>query len=495
MRLFCDHIKTLTTLCVLAAFSTGCGGTTGIESGLTSNGTPVNPSVVLTERQLVETNSAVSSDRLVLLRLEPTGTDHGFDHGEPGVDRLKVEFSNPGTKEFSLETGDFQASLLDPSGRTVLQLGANLRSSQAAVGTGVYTWEFRNPGSRVELVFAKGEGVVLAKSAPGADLSTLDLSGEDLSGRDFRGAKLRGTSLLEADCRGTIFTNCDLTGALFSLANCDGADFEGADLSDTHSYRATFQGARFSARNALQQAVRAQTTFPGTIPVSSVSNIVVRAGNPLVITGTGYPVAANYGVLTIEDGGVIQVDADLSLHAQVLQLNGTAELRCIGANGPAGIPGLPGRPGRTISLFGAPVPETSATDGEAGSPGGDGENTSTAVLQFETVSGSGQLSILVKPGDGGAGGKGGDGASWSGPPSNGGFGGPGGRGGDAGNLFIYVPSEASSYFSGTTNPGNGGQGGAGGLAGTGSGGTASDGEPGQVGLPGKAGVFSVRATQ
>ena len=498
MRFKCNTFAKSAALFILVTLGSGCGGTSGLESGVAGGAISANPSTVLTERQLTETNSAIRSDRLVLLRLEPAGTDHGFDHGEAGVDRLKVEFSTPGTKEFSLETGDFQASLLDPSGRTVLQLGATARSGQATVGTGVYTWEFRNPGSQVQLVFAKGEGTVLAKSAPGVDLSTLDLSGEDLSGRDFRGAKLRGTSLLEADCRGTNFSGCDLTGALFSLANCDGADFEGADLTDTHSYRASFQGAKFSARNALKRTagqVRAQTTFPGTIAVASPPNIVVTANKPLVITGTGYPVAANYGVLTIEDGGMIQVDADLSLHAQLLQLNGNAELRCLGVNGPAGRPGLAGLPGKIINIFGRPYDEAAATDGEAGGPGGDGENTSTAVLEFESVSGSGRLSVLVKPGDGGAGGKGGDGASWSGPPSSGGFGGPGGRGGDAENLFIYAPSSASGFFQGTTNPGNGGPGGAGGLAGSGSGGSAQDGIPGEAGLPGKSGTITIQSNQ
>ena len=496
MRNLRHNIKTFTALCVLVTFYTGCGGETNFQPASLGGATLTDSTAVITERQLGTTDSPVSSTRLVVLRLEPSGTDHGFDRDEPGVDRLKVEFSALGIKEVSLETGDYQANLLDPSGNVILQLGPTRLSGQAAVGRGTYTWEFRNPGTETVLVFARGEGVVLSKNAPGADLSLLDFSGENLSGRDFRRAVMRGTSFMEAECTGANFSGCDLTDALFSLANCDGANFEGAVLTDTHSYSASFQGASFSqSARRTQSSVRAQSFFPGTIAVASAANIVVTPSRPLIISAAGGPVTANYGVITIEDGGVIQVGADLSLQAQELQLNGAAQIRFVGSNGATGRAGEPGRAGRTITLFGESMPEGEAIPGGAGAPGGDGENTSTAILRFESVSGSGHLSVTVKPGQGGAGGKGGDGATWIGAPSNGGLGGPGGRGGDAENVYIYTSSDATGYFSGDTNPGQGGEGGMGGTAGTGSGGFAEDGEPGEAGLPGNAGSFVIRATQ
>lgn len=451
---------------ILLALS-GCGQD-GDPLALITENSETQASSVISERTLHLNGNLITPDQITMLLLEPAGQDLGSDEGEAGVDRLTTTFSSSQSLDFSIVPGTYEARLLDPLDNQVLLLNSVQTEGQVTVSQGTYTWEFRNLGTESILLFARVQGTVLTPNGAGLNLSGLDFSGQDMSGRDFSNAQLRFASFMEADCRNTNFSGCDLSRAAFSLANCDGANFSGANLSDVHSIGASATGATFSARDFQAQSLH----FPLSVQTYSPPSVLVRASTPLTLRGG----TANYATLTLEDGALVRVTSDTSLHLQSLNLLGQARFELVGAQGASGARGDDGADGTPASL-----PQSGGQGGE----GKDGEGTPVLVVSVSAVSGNGPLNVVVQPGHGGNGGQGGDGGSnTDGAGANGGDGGTGGRGGHSENITFYVPSGISASIVGDIKVGAAGAGGAGGAGGSG---TTQNGVPGANGATGEAG--------
>lgn len=277
--------------------------------------------------------------------------------------------------------------------------------------------------------------------------------------------------------------------------------------------------------------------FPMSLAVYAAQNITITAANPLVLNSDQIGLY-NFGVVTVEPGGVIEVLTAAQMDSQVfngltgMSAGATATvdptIKFIGANGSNGTNGTAGTSGANggNAVQGSPssnncdcnnpspVAATASGNGTAGSSGtrgADGSITGTSVFSLGAVSGPIQVIYIGGVGGnggagmaGGSGGNGGNAAgaaaspcnnSYPGTPSgngaNGGNGGNGGNGANGPNVTIYYTSITSdTTFSIDTSSiaaGVGGAAGAGGAAGTGGTGGGTAGSPGSAGVPGITG--------
>jgi hypothetical protein len=278
--------------------------------------------------------------------------------------------------------------------------------------------------------------------------------------------------------------------------------------------------------------------MPAPVAVFSGENVIVTKDHPLVFSGPN-PVVANFGTITVEPGGQIRLQTNVTLTAQELHQVGAngklsagdftgqtvtslGTMGATGATGGAGGIGSQGTPG-SPGVDGKSSCDTQATmggTGNPGTPGGDGGGGGTGgdanAGQFTLGVITGGLSVLTSGGNGGPGGpagKGGQGGAGgpggaatnqcgAGPQGAGGNGGPGGNGGSGGaagaGAVLYIKYTTLQGDVSTQTPqgvgGAGGAGGPGGTPGTGStaGGAGASGKPGAAGAAGKQGQVIVQ---
>ncbi|WP_402718135.1 hypothetical protein [Janthinobacterium rivuli] len=275
--------------------------------------------------------------------------------------------------------------------------------------------------------------------------------------------------------------------------------------------------------------------FPMSLAVYAAQDITITAANPLVLDSDQIGLY-NFGVVTVEPGGSIQVVTAAQMDSQVFNgqtalggAGGTVPtINFRGANGSDGTDGTAGTNGSNggNAVQGSPsgnncdcnnpspVAATASgngTAGSAGTRGADGSISGTSVFSLGAISGPIQVTYIGgvggKGGAGKAGGNGGNGGnaagaaaapcnnSYAGTPSgngaNGGNGGNGGNGANGPNVTIYYSSITSdTTFSIDTSSiaaGSGGAAGAGGAAGSGGTGGGTAGNPGTAGVPGITG--------
>ncbi|WP_157999770.1 hypothetical protein [Paenibacillus elgii] len=261
--------------------------------------------------------------------------------------------------------------------------------------------------------------------------------------------------------------------------------------------------------------------FPAKLALFAGEDIVVEAGSPLNLVGSGdQPATYSYNSITVKAGGQINVTGQVTLLSNVLtqeagddpaytllQQGTDGQAGAAGSNGGSGSKGAAGSSGvdDKDSCSTKAGQGSKGSSGQSGGPGGNGSkgtDGSPITFTFDTV--NGPIVVSSIGGEGGAGGNGGNGGSGGdggdggaatsycskglqGDGGNGGDGGAGGEGGDGGNggtinLSYTTLSEGGSFqFIPPTGKGQGGQGGKGG-----NGGTAGAGN--QAGTPGKAGA-------
>ncbi|MGK5052058.1 hypothetical protein [Janthinobacterium sp. RB2P8] len=281
--------------------------------------------------------------------------------------------------------------------------------------------------------------------------------------------------------------------------------------------------------------------FPMSLAVYAAQDITITAANPLVLNSDQIGLY-NFGVVTVEPGGSIQVLTAAQMDSQVFNgqtamranADGTATASVVptinfkganGSNGTDGTAGTNGGNGGNAKQGSpssnncdcnnpSPVAATASGNGTAGSSGtrgADGSISGNSVFSLGAISGPIQVTYVGGVGGnggagmaGGSGGNGGNAAgaaaspcnnSYAGTPSgngaNGGNGGNGGNGANGPNVTIYYTSITSdTTFSIDTSSiaaGSGGAAGAGGAAGTGGTGGGTAGTPGTAGAPGITG--------
>lgn len=278
--------------------------------------------------------------------------------------------------------------------------------------------------------------------------------------------------------------------------------------------------------------------------VMSAPDITVTAQKPLVINTTQSVV--NYGKVTIEAGGYIQIEVPCHFTAQLLEKTGgtvnpgnpdgqydivitgsAGQPGQAGSNGQAGANGGNGDGGHCDCCGG--IAKNNGTDGSAGGNGSDGLDGQAArrgadapsvVFAIDDLRSTlTMLNVGGAGGNGGNGGNGGTGGTGGAGGSDkqcgaeycdGGNGGAGGSGGNAGNggnsgdggqggtsVMFFKSTNGSTVLvtNGTAQPGapgTGGSVGAGGAGGPGGGRGARDGGSGQPGSKaGKNGTYGI----
>lgn len=287
-------------------------------------------------------------------------------------------------------------------------------------------------------------------------------------------------------------------------------------------------------RKALQAdaLTAAEQRFP-FMPLYAyqADNLTVTAEKPLRINRNSS--VTNYGTVTIQDGGFIEISVDCHFVCDALIKipGGTSpashDLTVHGRDGdngntPAALPqaktGDPGD-GAACDCCGGTVAHDAGVGGDgqpgvtggAGTDGTPGGNGPTVYVSIGKLTGT--LTVLARGGNGGNGGsgaagqqggnggKGGDGTTCGAYQPDGAKGGPGGKGGDggasasgknAGNggfLSIqYEPDSGASMLIATNGIGTGGSKGRPGAAGAGGNGGAGGSHGGQQGAPGAEGA-------
>lgn len=137
-------------------------------------------------------------------------------------------------------------------------------------------------------------------------------------------------------------------------------------------------------------------------------NVTITAGNPMILNGTG-PQVLVFENITFETGAELQIFSDTVIHAQNITFMGDNYICVLGVNG------------------------QNAVAGSADLNGGNGTDTPNVVINVNTFSGGGTISVLA-----GNGGNGADGCP------NGGNGGNGGNGSNV--VFRYGIMEANSFI-------------------------------------------------
>ena len=251
-------------------------------------------------------------------------------------------------------------------------------------------------------------------------------------------------------------------------------------------------------------------------------DITVTASNPLIINSNTTVTA--YGVVTIKDGGYIQISVLCHFQAVTLLKESTSgaspgkgyDFLILGSNGNRGSDGAQGTAGKdgtegaalVVKCAGDDIPGSpggkgnNGGNGNDGLPGGDGGNSPSVVITIQKDL-QATISVLNQGGDGGNGSNGGNGGkggkggkggyeghcgAYLEKGGNGGNGGTGGTGGNGGNSIITFKSNNGSTVLTTNGQARGGQGSTGGSAGEGGEGGASGGRGAKPGDPGSSGT-------
>jgi len=284
--------------------------------------------------------------------------------------------------------------------------------------------------------------------------------------------------------------------------------------------------------NPCVKTALSKAAGPFLFEAQVAQDITVTAENPLIINSNTSITA--YGVVTIKDGGFIQISVPCHFQAVTLYKEqgdtlpqGTHDFLIAGrdgtpgANGQQGITGIAGAagtPGQAHCTYANCKNGTAGGtggnggDGLAGSPGSDGGNSQQVVITIHDL--CSDISVLNQGGQGGVGGNGGNGGNGGsggnggaddtcgtatvngGNGGNGGIGakgangGKGGNGGSGGTSTIYCSTNNGSKVMCTNGQATGGTGGNGGMAGNGGNGGSSGGRGAIPGNPGSSGASS-----
>lgn len=291
----------------------------------------------------------------------------------------------------------------------------------------------------------------------------------------------------------------------------------------------------FGEKSLSSDAVEAADQRFPIMPVAVMSgpDITVTAQNPLIINNNS--TITNYGKVTLQDGGYIDISVDCHFTCQVMEkiqggnAQASHDITVHGKDGESpGTPATPPTPdappqspSAKCDCCGGTVARKAkqgakgkpGEDGTGGTDGGHGRSGPTTLIEIGSLVGS--ITLLNRGGNGGNGGNGGTGGTGGtggkggngttcgayhpsgadggkgGDGGNGGASATGGNGGDGGQTRIqYTPGNPNSVVIGRNEPGLGGAKGAPGGAGNGGDGGkggSNGGVQGPPGLPGSPG--------
>jgi len=473
---------------LVASLITACG----------DGATPASRTVggtFLSERDLHE-GAVPELSHPVVLRLEGDRSRvHSGDLGDAGEDVFQVRVD--AARRLDLHLGadgrrHLSASLVAANGTVLATLDADDPSDTVDLDPGQYQVRIARTSSGGDLLVFFRDGR-LSRNCERCDLSALQGGRADIAGASFRGSNLRNAVLAATNCSGTDFTGADLEEAMLSGADCRNATFDGANLFGASLLGADMSGTDLTAeqRASLNAIASANDALEAAAQFSfTPQNLTVRAGAPYIIDSEdGGATALNFGTVTIQDGGQIQIatSAHISIQNLVAESQSSAtNFLLAGKDGSPGDAGANGTPTGQCAFPDEPRPR----DGQVGDPGTDGDDAPFVAINVASVTGT--VVMEVRGGDGGAGGAGGDGAA-------GGNGGDGGAGGAAGlgsevTLFYQQLSSGGDFQTGSESAA-GGAGGPGGAAGA----SIDDlppcvpesGAPGASGIPGGASEIKV----
>ena len=460
------------SLIALATLTAGCNSSSSGSDDLQGVRSPL-----VTERDLHDEDRELAFGEFLLLRLE-SSQPHSGDLGEAGVDIVALRLESSGTRNFRISAADaglYKVELFSPDGQKVFEIDGSTPSHNQYLEQDVYSLRItRLDDSSLPLAVFFHNGI-FSRSCEGCSLSGVNLVRADLSGVSFHRSDLSNGVLTSANCQMTDFSGAILEGAFFAGADCSGSNFQDAEFETLAINGTKFNDTLFDEETQEQLGgLRSSLRFGP--PSFGAQDVTVRAGQPFIVGGGSAPSHLVFGTLTLEPGASVEVHGPTQIQVQTLVLQGggaNPNLSFVGGRGSDGGRGADGANGKFLTKSEADASPGDSANGKPGARGGhatDGTDTSSFSLSAAQVSGSGNLEVRVKSGDGGNGGPGGQGGDAGtidlqieGLDPQPGSAGIGGNGGDAGGvgdsepILLYLPEAAVSQVIKSATPGSPGQ--------------------------------------